>query len=132
MAHYAKLNSDNIVTSVFVGVDETNTDDLPSDFSSWEEYYSDLLDVTVKRTSYNTFANTHKDGGTAFRGNYAGPGMVYDSTDDVFIYPEPYPSWTLDSNYIWQPPVAYPTDGGVYIWAEGSGAWVEIAYPDPE
>jgi hypothetical protein len=132
MAHYAKLDSNNIVSNVFVGMDESNTEDLPEEFTSWEEYYTDYLGVTVKRTSYNTLENAHRDGGTAFRGNFAGIGMKYDSSLDAFIYPKPYPSWTLDENYTWQPPVPYPTDGGVYTWADGSGTWIEIDYPASE
>ena len=36
----------------------------------------------------------------------------------------PYPSWTLDSNCIWQPPVAKPD--GNYEWNEENTEWVEI------
>jgi hypothetical protein len=45
-----------------------------------------------------------------FRGKYAGVGYVYDSVNDVFIQPQPFASWTLDSNFKWQAPVAQPED----------------------
>ena len=54
MAHYAFLDENNIVTKVIVGNDESNTDNLPSEFSSWEEFYGDKFSLTCKRTSYYT------------------------------------------------------------------------------
>ena len=75
MAHYAFINDNNIVTEVIVGIDEDNTTDLPEGFADWEAWYADFRGQTCKRTSYNTSANAHTDGGTAFRGNYAGIGL---------------------------------------------------------
>ena len=98
MAHYAFLNEENIVTEVITGIDEDNTDTLPEGFASWEAWYADFRGKTCKRTSYNTFENSHLLGGTAFRGNYAGIGMTYDTDNDVFYLPQPYGSWTLSSN----------------------------------
>ena len=89
MAHYAYLDENNIVTQVFVGIDESNTEDLPEGFSSWEEWYSDFQGQVCKRTSYNTVNNEHTEGGTAFRGNYAGIGYTYSVDNDVFIPPQP-------------------------------------------
>ena len=51
--------------------------------------YGEIKSQTCKRTSYNTYGNTHKDGGTPFRGNYAGVGMIYDEANDVFYLQEP-------------------------------------------
>jgi len=82
MAHYAFI-TDGIVTEVIVGKDE-GTDGV-----DWEEYYGNYKGQTCKRTSYNTYGNTHKDGGTPFRGNYAGKGMIYDEVNDVFYLQEP-------------------------------------------
>jgi len=44
------------------------------------------------------------------RYNYAAAGYVWDSENDAFYAPQPYPSWSLDENYIWQSPVPYPED----------------------
>lgn len=124
MAHYALLDENNIVTTVIVGADE-NLDGI-----DWEQHYTDLYNQTCKRTSYNTFGNQHELGGTPFRGNYAGKGYIYDSSNDVFIAPQPYASWTLDSNWIWQPPVALPelteeeiNAGKYYVWNEETTSW---------
>lgn len=133
MAHYAFIK-DNIVTEVITGKDETET--VPEGFVDWEEYY--LTKRTgvdaCKRTSYNTIANTHKDNGTPFRGNYAGIGHIYDTENDVFYAPQPFDSWTLDSNWVWQPPVAYPSDANYeqdtslpikhYVWNELTTSWI--------
>jgi len=127
MAHYAFIK-DGIVTEVIPGVDEDDTDSLPDGFSSWEEWYLTQrpgMDA-CKRTSYNTKLNAHDDGGTAFRGNYAGIGMTYDETNDVFLPKKQYDSWTLDeSTWSWKAPVDMPDDGKAYEWDEANQEWVE-------
>ncbi len=106
MAHYAFLDENNIVVNVTVGMDENNISDLPEDYTSWEDYYTDIIGQTCKRTSYNTIGNTHKNGGTAFRGNYASIGFVYDENNDVFYAQNPSTdtiNYTLNTNtWIWE------------------------------
>jgi len=127
MAHYALIDSDNIVTSVIVGKDESDTS------QDWEEYYTSLTGKTCKRTSYNTIGGSHVYDGTPFRKNYAGVGYTFDSGRDAFIPAKPYPSWTLnDSTCLWNCPVSYPTDiedaeGNpiFYSWNEEDQEWVE-------
>jgi hypothetical protein len=66
------------------------------------------------------------DGGVALRGNFAGIGYIYDSVNDVFYPPQPFPSWTISApNWTWTPPVAFPTDGKLYNWNEDTKTWVE-------
>ena len=127
MAHYALLDENNKVTDVITGVSEDNTDDLPTGFSSWEDWYKDFTGANdVKRTSYNTAANNHTLGGTPFRGNYAGIGMTYDPTNDVFIAPTDHDSWILDeTTWSYKAPKDYPDDGKGYYWDETAGDWVE-------
>jgi hypothetical protein len=101
MAHYALLNADNIVMKVITGNNE-NDDRLPSEFSSWEEFYADQQGYDdCKRTSYNTKHNQHLNGGTPFRGNHAGVGYTYDTVNDVFIPEQPHDmpdsTWDLSS-----------------------------------
>jgi len=127
MAHYAFLNDNNLVTEVITGIDEDAKDDLPSEFDSWEEFYADFRGQTCKRTSYNTIANAHSDSGTAYRGNYAGIGYTYDETNDVFISPKPFNSWTIDeSTWTWEAPEAYPDDGKDYVWNDNKEEWEEV------
>jgi len=60
------------------------------------------------------------------RKQYAGIGYDYDPIADVFVAPQPYPSWTLDENHDWQPPTPMPTDGERYSWDEEELEWVAI------
>lgn len=116
MAHFAELDENNIVLRVIVGVD------YPYD---GEAIYQRETGRVWKRTSYNTHGGTHQLGGTPFRKNYAGIGFTYDQARDAFYPPQPYASWTLDeATCLWQPPVAYPTDGKIYQWNEFLGDWV--------
>jgi hypothetical protein len=77
------------------------------------------------QTSYNTYAGEHKLGGTPLHKNYAGIGYTFDGTG--FAAPQPYASWTLNSDtYIWEAPTPMPTDGKAYSWNEADLEWVEI------
>lgn len=81
MAHWAEIDSNNIVTRVLVmDNDKTNDESL-----SW---LTNTLGGTWVQTSYNTRGGVHLLGGTQFRKNYAGTGMSYDSVRDAFIYPK--------------------------------------------
>lgn len=53
-----------------------------------------------------------------------GIGYKYDAVADVFIAPQPYPSWSLDNNFDWQPPTPKPE--GAYRWDESTLSWIEI------
>ena len=85
-------------------------------------------------TSYNTRGNVYyipdtntpdPDQSKALRANYAGIGYTYDTVNDVFYAPQPYPSWTIGPpTWIWQPPVPYPDDGKIYYWDEATQSWV--------
>lgn len=131
MAHFAKLNSDNEVIAVNAvnDVSTANADGVEVE-SIGQEYLEKIhgWDKALwKQTSYNTFQNTHKLGGTPFRGNAAGRGMIYDTTNDIFIYEQPYPSWTLNlATATWDPPIAQPgKDGEFYTteWNEANSRW---------
>ena len=105
MAHYAFIK-DNLVTEVITGKDETET--APDGFADWEEYYLTKRpdQDACKRTSYNTNANAHGLGGTPFRGNYAGIGHTWDSTNEIFWPPQPYASWVKDiPSASWKSPI---------------------------
>lgn len=67
------------------------------------------------------------DGLPPFRGNYGETGYTYDSVNDVFYAPQPYPSWTISApTWIWQPPVPYPSTGGPYTWDEATQTWITV------
>ena len=126
MAHYALLDSNNVVVKVITGVDETETQDdngtvVGGSGEAWEAFYAAQPwheGLTCKRTSYNS----------NIRKQYAGIGYSYDSAADVFGAPKPYASWTLDSSHDWQAPVARPAEG-MWSWNEETQAWDEIETP---
>jgi len=111
MAHYAFLDDNNIVTEVIVGIDET---ELIEGLDT-ETWYGNFRNQVCKRTSYNN----------RIRKQYAGIGYKYDVNADVFIAPQPYPSWLLNDNFDWQAPVEKPE--GNWSWDEELGNWVEAA-----
>lgn len=108
MAHYAFLDENNIVTEVIVGKDENEL----LDGLTPEEWYGNFRGQRCIRTSYN--GNIRKQ--------YAGIGFTYDETADVFIAPQPFPSWSLDANYDWQPPI--PRLNIDYFWDEETQEWL--------
>jgi hypothetical protein len=113
MAHFAKLDENNVVTAVVV-VNNDALDPEQEEQSGIEFLNSLYVDTaTWVQTSYN-----HK-----FRKQYAGINFIYDSVANVFIAPKPFPSWTLDENHDWQAPVAKPNDGLIYQWNEELGEW---------
>jgi hypothetical protein len=112
MAYYAFLDNNNIVTEVITGKDETEV----IDGLTPEEWYADFRGQTCVRTSYN--GNIRKQ--------YAGIGYTYDAVADVFILPQPFPSWSLDANYDWQAPIECPADGNDYEWDEANQVWVKL------
>ena len=134
MAHYAQLDSGNVVVNVFVG-----RDDVVEGIDDWETYYAPQ-GFTVKQTSYNTYGGVHytdgepsEDQSKALRFNYAGIGFTFDpdkGTDGAFIPPKPFESWVLNEDTcLWEAPVAYPEDGGVYTWDEETTNWILIPEP---
>ena len=116
MAHYAKIDKNNIVTRVLV---------MDEEIVNSGEFGNSLNWI---KTSYNTYGGQHSLGGTPLRKNYAGVGMTYDKTRDAFIPQQPYPSWILDEDTcLWNAPVAYPTghdpSGPGYEWDEDNITW---------
>ena len=91
----------------------------------WEGYYG--KGQLCKRTSYNTYGGVHQNGGTPFRKNYAGVGMIYDPVRDAFYAPQPFESWTLNEDTcLWECPVEKPE--GEYWWKEDTQEWVDYLY----
>jgi hypothetical protein len=110
MSHFAKINN-GIVEQVIVA----------------EQDFVDTLEGEWVQTSYNTHGGVHTLGGTPLRKNYAGIGYTYDRERDAFIPPKPFASWVLNEDTcLWDAPVAYPTDGGMYQWDESTTSWVAI------
>lgn len=125
MSHFAKVEN-GTVTQVIVAEQDFIDGGYVGDPAQWVQ------------TSYNTRGGLHysaetnePDGGLALRGNYAGIGYIYDSTNDVFYPPSPFPSWTISApTWTWTAPTPMPTDGNIYSWDEDTQSWLVITPPD--
>jgi hypothetical protein len=116
MAHYARLDDNNVVTQVIVVANKDTADANGVEKESIGKAFCErLFGGNWVQTSYN--GNIRK--------RYAGIGYTYQGDLDAFVAPQPYPSWTLDANADWQAPVPMPTDGKMYAWDEATQAWVE-------
>jgi|TARA_R100001463_G_scaffold3244_1_gene13286 hypothetical protein len=123
MAHYAKV-IDGKVVNVIVAEKEF-----------FDTFVDDTPGIWIQ-TSYNTRGGKHYDAKTkklssdqskALRGNYAGIGFTYDEVNDLFVPPQPFSSWVLDSTKCtWKAPKDYPSDNKHYIWDESKKDWVVI------
>jgi hypothetical protein len=114
MAHYAFLNENNIVTEVITGIDET---ELIEGLHP-EIWYGNFKNQVCKRTSYNS----------KIRGTYAAIGDSYNEEEDIFVAPQPYPSWNRVGSF-WHAPTPMPEDGKTYRWDEESLSWIETEIP---
>jgi len=125
MAHFAELNSSNEVLRIVVISNddvEANGGELSSEAETFvASIVPHLTGGTAwKQTSYNN----------NFRKQYAGIGVTYDASKDKFILPQPYPSWSLNSNDDWAAPVTYPnsveiSSNTVYVsWDEDNQKWL--------
>ena len=115
MAHFAKLDENNVVLQVIVVHNNELLDANGVDQESLgQAFCANLLGGNWKQTSYNA----------TFRKNYAGFGYSYDTDLDAFIPPRPYPSWRLNTTTcLWESPVPYPMDNNLYAWNEKINAW---------
>ena len=101
MSHFAEIDENGIVKRVIVAEKNFINTGYVGDEFNWIQ------------TSYNG----------NFRKQFAGIGFTYDKVNDVFIEPQPHPSWTLDSNHDWQPPP--PRPNGNVLWDEDTLSWKE-------
>ena len=129
MAHFAQLDSDNVVTQVIVVSNDDTSDSNGTETESIGVAFCQKLlgaDTNWKQTSYNS----------NMRGNYAGIGYTYMEnvatlgvgSTDVFIQQQPHASWTISTTEaIWESPIARPglttsqlAAGSYYTWDESA------------
>tara|TARA_R110001632_G_scaffold190754_1_gene311417 strand:+ start:1008 stop:1451 length:444 start_codon:yes stop_codon:yes gene_type:complete len=107
MAHFAKIEN-NIIVKIEVVHNDIATDEQAG-ITFLQNLYNDT--ATWKQTSYNTYQNTHKLSGTAFRGNYAGINFIWDADNNIFLPPKPFASWTKHiSSATWRSPLGNAPD----------------------
>tara|TARA_R100000773_G_C4219240_1_gene117787 strand:+ start:217 stop:678 length:462 start_codon:yes stop_codon:yes gene_type:complete len=102
MAHFAKINKDNIVEDIIVIDNEQILDENGDEQEALGlTFIKDVLkfDGDWIQCSYNK----------SFRGNFPGDNYTYDKSKDEFIPPKPFASWTYNyETHVWEAPVAYP------------------------
>ena len=120
MANFA-LIKDSIVLSVIV-IDNNIITDNGTEIERLGIDFIESLNIkgiydydAIRQTSYNG----------NFRSKYASIGDTWDETNNVFISPKPFASWTLNNNFKWQAPTLYPSSGN-YTWNELELEWAEV------
>ena len=124
MAHFAELDENNVVLQVIVvhNNELMDTDGTENEAKGVQFCNSLFGHTNWIQTSYN--ANMRKQ--------FAGIGYTYDDVNDVFVSPQPFPSWSLDENHDWQPPTPMPEDDKQYMWNEETQAWEEVTNNEDE
>ena len=141
MAHFAKLGANGKVIQVLTlnNSDMLNADGVEDETvgQQYLERHNNWPAQMWIQTSYNTSGGQHNNGGTPFRGNYAGIGYTWDEDDQIFWPKKPYASWVKNTtNAQWDPPVAQPdlnaeqqsqneagTHRWSYVWNETNTTW---------
>jgi len=118
MAHFAKIDENNIVQEIIViSNDDCQNLNFPESETIGQNFIASIgLMGTWKQTSYNS----------TFRKRYAGIGDKYDESKDAFIIPQPHQSWVLNEDIcLWEYPIEKPNDNKTYVWNEQSQSWIE-------
>ena len=123
MAHFAQLDENNVVTQVIVVSNDDTSDSNGTETESIGVAFCQKLlgaDTNWKQTSYNG----------NMRVRYAGIGYSYNAELDAFVPPQPYASWTLDSDTAdWVSPLgAAPALTDAEVEARSYYRWDEDAY----
>ena len=114
MAHFAEINDNNIVTKVIV---VHNNELLLGDTESETKG----IDFCESLFGHRNWVQTSYNGNIRY--NFAGVGYTWDSENDAFYAPQPYASWSLNEDYIWEAPIPMPEDDNIYAWDEENQQW---------
>ena len=142
MAHFAKLGSNSKIIQVLTldDKDMLNADGIEDESvgQQYLELHNNWPAQMWIQTSYNTSSNQHKNGGTPFRGNYAGIGYTWDEDDQIFWPKKPYASWVKhNESASWKSPIGdapeltaeqtsqneAETHAWSYVWNEDNTTW---------
>jgi hypothetical protein len=123
VANFVRIDSDGFVVDAIVIGNEHAPDPAPTiSEPAGRAFIAGLARVDPRLSG--TWVQTSFSG--SFRRHYAaGKGYRYDEVADVFVAPAPFPSWVLDENHDWQPPVPAPEAPGAWQWDEGSLSWID-------
>jgi len=110
MAHFAKINNDKKVIAVLTlnNSDMLNVSGIEEELvgQQYLEKHNNWPAQMWIQTSYNTQSGQHRNGGTPFRGNYAGIGYTWDEGNQIFWPEKPYASWVKNvATASWKSPI---------------------------
>lgn len=127
MAHYARVNSENIVTHVTPIPNQIITDEngVEHEYRGLSHLYTTIPDSANDRWIQTSYNNN-------FRVRYAGLGFIWNEQLNAFIPPKPYESWILnEETFDWDAPVPVPElteeekeNGLIYLWDEENKQWI--------
>ena len=115
MAHFAELNENNVVLQVIV----VHNNELKG--ANGVEYENEGVEFCSSLFGHTNWVQTSYNNN--MRKQFAGVGFTYDDVNDIFVAPQPYPSWSLDDNSDWQAPTPMPEDDNMYSWNEETQSW---------
>ena len=115
MAHFSQLDSNNKIIQLIVVnndiLDESGVENEQLGIDFCKGLYGE--DTVWVQTSFNE----------NFRYNFGLINSTYNVENDAFIHEQPYPSWTLDENFQWQPPIEQPEGTPYWAWNEEEQQW---------
>jgi hypothetical protein len=124
MAHFAKLDENNIVLEIVVVNNDVITVDGVESEQAGIDFLKDIYGhANWKQASYNGNIRKH----------FPGIGWRYESEFNAFIPWQPFPSWKLNyTTFHWDPPTPAPADGDTYIWkwSEPNKEWIKVNLPE--
>ena len=121
--YFAEIDQSDTVIRVIVAEPEYINSGRVGNPSNWIECFLD------------------EDGVNNTKNMYPGRGHKYNYNAEVFHIKQPYPSWTQDENYDWQPPIPKPEqpeydDNGIplpagkfentWVWNESTKSWENV------
>ena len=115
MEYFAQLNENNLVVNTIV----VSEDNLVYSDGNINEDNGETFCKQLVNDMNSKWKRTSVSG--EFRGRFANIGCTYDENLDVFIDPQPYPSWSLNSNTDWESPLGSRPElnedqVGKYLW----------------
>jgi hypothetical protein len=142
MAHFAKINNEKKVIAVLTlnNSDMFNASGVEEELigQQYLEKHNNWPAQMWVQTSYNTQGGKHSNGGTPFRGNYAGIGYTWDENDQIFWPKKPFTSWVKHISIAsWKSPIGDAptlteeqttqnnanTHRWCYNWSEENQSW---------
>lgn len=108
MGYFAEIDSNTVVSVIVAPSKEWCEQNIGG---HWEQTYKEETPRRYARVGWE----------------FLDANIVANITRDDFIMPSPHPSWVINGNVVWEPPIEYPDDeGNIYVWDEDTINWLKI------